>query len=712
MQPLMRLLLMCCLLAMASLPEVVAKPVGQAGLQLVGKILRDPLIAPSARNARLVFVGSKTESVFTISRYNLVPVQAGKKSVGRCELSTLHSRKSDTSFDLALVNDDVTRGAKEPKWDKLVPQWDSFVNRYWPNTERITDWKEEKWRFQSSQPVFVLHYVLKKQEVRAMTISLKVRLTDGKIGGIYALDFRGDWFRKPIPPRPSIAKITALVPNALPKFKYWPKSRTIKNLRAVASTRHHSRLGTWDTEIYKQNRFGFNTVVKYHGTTVRGQKVEVRVEYDEARRSLYVMSIQLLEPEILGKPFTPAADGKPSWNHAKELWFSSTRDVEQRPWWERDSIVLSTAVLSNSQQKGNGVQFVRPVKPAKLDFQAYAQPLPSPSGKYLAALQGARDNELFLLDLPSGLLFFPEPAARLKSTALQQGARPEEIQPLRLEIAGAAWLQSENGLVLSITNKDRDPNLYVARWEKGQPPQEMELVPIVVELGDDVLPELGADGKSLAWARKIYKRERDKAPDEKDRWQFLLADFDAESLTTKAPRPEPGQVVYETTAIAALNTRNRRLLDLPDEPLSIAWDQSRSRWLVVTRTQVLWVSEQDGKLSAQAAPSLQWKSIALRPTGADVSREGKIAIAAELATPQVYPKTECVVRSLIFAWDGASTSAQPMYDPSLNGLPRYVFPATKSTWARIVGDPKRLGLEGSVDPAAFVASAPTARANP
>jgi hypothetical protein len=545
-----------------------------------------------------------------------------------------------------------------------------------------------------------------------MTISLKVRLTDGKIGGIYALDFRGDWFRKPIPSRPSIAKITALVPNALPKFKYWPKSRTIKNLRAVASTRHHSRLGTWDTEIYKQNRFGFNTVVKYHGTTEARQKVEVRVEYDEARRSLYVMSIQLLEPEILGKPFTPAADGKPSWNHAKNCGFPLpemlSRDLGG------SGTQLFFLLLSNLTLNRRVTGFSLCGRSAsQARFSGLRSTTTVPEREIPGCSSRRARQRAFLLDHSKRPpLFFPEPAARLKSTALQQGARPEEIQPLRLEIAGAAWLQSENGLVLSITNKDRDPNLYVARWEKGQPPQEMELVPIVVELGDDVLPELGADGKSLAWARKIYKRERDKAPDEKDRWQFLLADFDAESLTTKAPRPEPGQVVYETTAIAALNTRNRRLLDLPDEPLSIAWDQSRSRWLVVTRTQVLWVSEQDGKLSAQAAPSLQWKSIALRPTGADVSREGKIAIAAELATPQVYPKTECVVRSLIFAWDGASTSAQPMYDPSLNGLPRYVFPATKSTWARIVGDPKRLGLEGSVDPAAFVASAPTARANP
>lgn len=263
--------------------------------------------------------------------------------------------------------------------------------------------------------------------------------------------------------------------------------------------------------------------------------------------------------------------------------------------------------------------------------------------------------------------------------------------------------------MLSITNKDRDPNLYVARWEKNKPPQELELVPVVVELGDDVLPRLTLDGKSLAWARKIYKRERDKAPGEKDRWQFLLADFDADKLATKAPRPEPGQVIYETTAIAALNTHNRRSLDLPDEPLSIAWDEPNKRWLVVTRSQVLWMREEDGQLKSEAAPALKWKNIALRPTSADVSSTGKIAIAAELETPQVYEKTECVVRSLIFGWDGLATSVEPLYDPSLNGLPRYTFPATGSTWARVVGDAKRLGLEGSVDAATFVQALATPR---
>ena len=702
----------CSLLGASSASRAAGKPVGQAALQLVRKILRDPLVAPKARNASLVFVREEADTILTISRYKVISTRQSRWQVGGCEFHTLNSSGRDSSFNLALDNSDATPSSKQPQWERLVLQWDAFVARYWPGAGRITNWQEQRWRFQSSQPVFVLHYVLKNQEVQAMTISLKVRLTDGKIGGIYALDFRGDWFRKPIPPRPSIAKVTALVPAALPKYKYWPKGQSITNLRAVASTRHHSRLGISNAEIYKQNRFGFNTTVTYHGTTLRGEKVEVRVEYDEVRRSLHVKSIQLLQPEVLGKPFTPVVDGRPVWSQIKQLWFSSTRDVSGRPWWERDSIVLSTAVLSDVGEAESPLRFVRPLKPDKADFQAYAQPLPSPNGKYLAAAQGPRDNELFFLDLTRGLLFFPEPSAAIKSAALRQGIRPEDIEPLRLQIAGAAWLPSENGLVLSLTNKDRDPNLYVARWEKNKPPQEMEIVPVVVELGHDVLPELNADGKRLAWARKLYKRERDKQPGEKDQWQLHVAGFDADNLVTKAPPPQPGQVVYETTAIAALNTRDRRSLGLPDEPLSIAWDEVQKRWLVVTRSQVLWVREEEGQLKSQAAPALSWKGIALRPASADVSREGKIALAAELATPQVYEKTECVVRSLIFAWDGSSTSAQPMYEPSLNGLPRYVFPNTRSTWARIVGDPKRLGLDGSVDPATFLtpaASASTAR---
>jgi len=79
-----------------------------------------------------------------------------------------------------------------------------------------------------------------------------------------------------------------------------------------------------------------------------------------------------------------------------------------------------------------------------------------------------------------------------------------------------------------------------------------------------------------------------------------------------------------------------------------------------------------------------------------------------LEKPQLYPQTECVVRSLIFLWDGQSTSVSPAYEPSLNGLPRYVFPATKSSWAHIRGDAQRLQLDSSADPAYFLDSKPAA----
>jgi hypothetical protein len=118
---------------------------------------------------------------------------------------------------------------------------------------------------------------------------------------------------------------------------------------------------------------------------------------------------------------------------------------------------------------------------------------------------------------------------------------------------------------------------------------------------------------------------------------------------------------------------------------------------------MLWIKEENGKLSSTKTEiNLKWGEIGLKPTSAAVSPDGsKIAVAAELDKPQVYEKTECVARSLIFLWDGKSEQVTPAYDPSLNGIPRYTFP-NGSPWAKIVGDVKKFGLEGVADPAYFV----------
>jgi len=138
---------------------------------------------------------------------------------------------------------------------------------------------------------------------------------------------------------------------------------------------------------------------------------------------------------------------------------------------------------------------------------------------------------------------------------------------------------------------------------------------------------------------------------------------------------------------------------MSEQPSSISWDKLHARWLVIENGHMVWIKEDGAKFYTTAIPPVIWGKINLKPTAAAVSPSGeKVAITAALETPQEYKETHVVVLEQLFLWDGVSQQVKPAFDPSTNGVPRYVFKATGSPWAHVQGNIDDYNLQETIDP--------------
>lgn len=674
------------------------------GLPTVYKIINDPMFSTRVHGSQLILDERKFTDGVLQANYNFVK---DKSSDNISSVSFLCDKNDDIDFLIFLTNDDVTDVIKSPDWEKMQPQWDAFVTRYWPGMQRIDNWQTILRNYEPGRGVSSMRYALKEQGIDVMSLSLNVRLADGKIGG---LDFVNDSSKmhtemkglKMMPPPAKTEMLTALAQIlASLKLTYYDHGRTITtsnytNIHIVEIKRGYSFHKNAEGLVYGYDKLIFNA-------DVSPEKMYVfRATYDEETRKATIdgetsdpmdkpKSQPVSPPGTMpttnsvvseAKPYTTVVDSKPAWgDNGQELSFTTTRDVRGRPWWQRQSIVLSSAVYSVSQDKTATPTLVRPIKPLGSDFGGYGLATLSPTGKFLAATQGPRENQLFLLNMKQGLVYLPDRDAQWKAKMFRiiGDTREDALPQLRWEVADILWLPDESGLILSIFMNFPEPNLYLARLPKDKAPQELELTPLVVERGDSILPAVADAGKMLSYAHKIYQRGSAKQP-AAEQWQLVVTDFSASTSKTTNPR----------------------ILALSAKPTSISWDSKSSRWLVVTQQDMLWVHEENKTLQATKVNGLKWGQLALHVNSAAISPDGnRIAVVAQLSQPKIYAKTEAQVLATIFIWDGQSQNVQPLFDPSLNGLPRYTFPSTGSSWAHIKGDVKKFGLVGIDDSTYF-----------
>lgn len=350
--------------------------------------------------------------------------------------------------------------------------------------------------------------------------------------------------------------------------------------------------------------------------------------------------------------------------------------------------------IAVNQVGSNNLQYISPLKTSHGDYGLYQSPRISPDGRYLAGGFGNDEAYLFILDMQKGILHIPQRDPVFLVRQQKKLGLPDTFLHLTQSMfsddgnkhpwisEGFQWLANGDFLYNGWLNIIGD-QIYLARKTFANPGQVWDVWPVYQKQGKETLLCLSPDEKVLSWAHQEpeWRKPKDDndTPTKQYPWQFVVADFDAD---------KPG--------VSDLNKIN-----LPDKPISISWDSNDKRWLIVTeRNQLLWIQKNDTKLTiTKVLLPLTWNKIKLRPTSAAISPNGNsIAIAAELEKPVTYAKAECVVRSMIFEWDGKSTFVKPFYDPSLNGIPRYTFPATNSSWAKVEGNLKGLGLLGVIDP--------------
>lgn len=651
-------------------------------LKKIESILKDSMLPQSAHGSILQATRERHKGIISYAIVN-----PGRLSPNSVNQVSLFPREGETfDFSIFLANDDGTQPDREPDWAKLETQWDAFVTRYWPNMklERIDDWRREILRYRANRGLFTIQYALKQQDVQVFRVGLDIRLADGKIGGMntqgahYINLFKGKILLPPTENQVLLTAFESALREQRSKGVAWPEFDSLSIKR------------TWRRGSHIGDKVMFSTNVELRGQTLdkkpfvisgtyfekNGQELDGKVE------NLSIIAESELQ-QMQQKPFTRVLDSDPAWSSdGKQLLFTTTRDYKGRPWWNRAAVVYVPSIASYNREDKQ-VSLIRSIKPQGRDNQSYSLPSPSPSGRYLAATLPTSNDKLFILDMHKGIVYLPQRDPSWGLELQKKHNLPTQAVPQgpHWSIQSARWLSDESGLVLAMYGDWSDLDLYLIKRDPTKPPYEWNVYPIAAGQGDDTLPSLSLQDKRLAWASKAHNtlpKGVDNQQLQPERWSFVVAEFDA-----------------STGALSS-----RRMLPLPSKPQSLSWDNQAKRWLVVIQGGMLWVAEQGGKLQVTRVPTLKWKSLALKPTSADVAPQGgKIVVAAELPTPQVYNKGECIVSETIFLWDGQSAQVEPLFDLSLNGIPRFVFPATSSTWANVVGDVKKFGLENVVDPA-------------
>lgn len=624
-------------------------------LAKIRNILQEPVIPPEVRGASLVAEG-KNE----FGSYDYLIKRSDVAATEIPDSLTLIPRGLEvTDFFLNLTKAE-TQVVEEPNWEEIIPKIDGFVKKYFPEVQRPGDWQTALRAPTLNRGVFTLSYRQVSNDVELQSVRVEVRLGSGEIASI----------------------ITSTV--ALPKGKVTPPTVSTEKLIAAAET-GLAQANTPVTQLKIENatrRGGFdpqglprfNYSLSLTGKNAQGKGVFVTGIYVEETETFIVDKIRDYSPSNVRtdqnyKISTQVVDNKPLWSPDGEtLYFNSSRDVQGRPWWQRTANV--TSILA--QEADDSPVAIRPFKPLGADFNLLNLLAVS---RHFIALK-FNDKGFGVLDLQRGEFYLPQRDSEW--TSQLQSLPPSVLKRLNdnfeFDVAGAAWLQDESGLVVSVYLDPVDRNIYLMRRQPASQVQSWQIVPVVKELGEDLLPCLSSDNALLAWVHQSPEKQ----DEPNSTWEFNVAPFDSVK--------------------AQIGKRQKLILSSP--PLSVSWDNKGKRWLVVTQSVLLWIGERAGALSVTPVSELKWGELKLRPLSAAVSPSGDvIAVAAELEKPQSYEKAESVVQSLVFEWDGKSPQVKPFYQPSLNGLPRYVFPATKSTWAKVIGDVEKFRLEGFVDPA-------------
>lgn len=638
---------------------------------LLRAILKDPIMSQGMQSAQLKFVEKKSiesgkNTQMELLEYDLTGIKLGS-GINKANISSRDKKTFD--IDIFLANGDQTVVSKEPDWEKLQPQWDAFVARYWPGLERLNDWHREILRYRPGRGLFIIQYALKDKEAKVFRVMLDIRLSDGKIGGVATSDVRPLLAGQPVLAAPSPETLLESFRQA------WAASHAKTPIQGLSFS-DKSR------DVFPDPLGGARFVYQLNiiAQDDKMQELIINAVYDEKTGTTQIGSVltQKELDEIHQRPFTTVIDNNPAWsNDGKQLYFSTTRNVEDYPWWQRGSIVQSLAVSQVTGNKAGSLQIVSPIKTQRGDYGLYDAPSPSPSNRYLAGTFGGEDGKLFALDLQQGIFYLPQRDPKWREALAQKWHLPPNqlTGELPWQVKGIVW-SSENSVLVSMLFDWPDYDLFLLKHQPTQPPQKWDLLPLNVDRGEAIIPCLARDGKVIGYGHSVPQSRAEIKEDKPKQWQFVVSNFD--------------------TATAKLNKGHS--FNLSSEPLSIAWDSIRNRWLVVTEKELLWVEEVKGQLQSLPIGQLKWDEKALHITAAAISpQNGEIAIAAELSTPNVYEQSQCVVQGTIFRWDGKTPQVQPIFEPSLNGLPRYKFPNSKNSWAKIVGDVKKLGLGGIVD---------------
>lgn len=575
---------------------------------------------------------------------------------------TLIPRSEDVTDFFLNLTEMETEVVEYPDWEQVIPKIDDFVKKYFPQVQRVGDWQAALRAPTLNRGVFTLLYRNVNNDVELQSVRIEVRLGSGKIASIVTSTTAFPQ-GKVIPPVVSPDKLIAVAELGLAIA-----NTPVTELKLENTTRR----GGFDPQGLPH----FSYSLGLTATDAQGKGVYITGNYLESTDTFIIdrtrsYSKPKAKPNQTYKISTQVVDDKPLWSpDGKTLYFNSSRDVKGRPWWQRTA--NATSILT--QEAGGSPVAIRPFKPLGADFNSLNLLAVS---QHFIALK-FNDKGFGVLDLQRGEFSLPQRDSGW--TAQFESLPPSVLKRLNdnfeFDVAGAAWLQDESGLVVSVYLDPIDRNIYLMRRQPASQIQNWQIVPVVKELGEDSLPCLSSDNALLAWVHQ--------APEKQDElnsiWEFNVASFDS----VKA------------------QIGKRQKLVLNSQPLSVSWDNKEKRWLVATQSALLWVREQAGTLSMNSVPDLKWGEIKLRPLSAAVSPAGDvIAVAAELETPQSYEQTESVVQSLVFAWDGKSQQVKPFYQPSLNGLPRYIFPETQSSWAKITGDVQKFRMEGFVDPLTF-----------
>lgn len=650
-------------------------------LVLAQKLLSDSLVPTYFQGAKISEkMSHKPSDKEKWESYDIL-TQGKRDSLSRI---ALFQRAPDT-YDFRIILDNLNNnsgGESVTDWDKMVPKWDAFVARYWPNTHRISDWQNEIWR-RSGSGTFTIQYVFVKQNLELFKVSLNIRLSDGKIGGISTRDTRFLFRDKKIPPPPTNEQIFKAVRKALRE-----KKKGFSEAKITKSEIRRSIFAVPDGRKFIVD--SGNLWI----TDVEGKTYIITFDYGE-KSQLAEVSYITTQKELDNfrqKPLTQVDDKQPSWSaDGKQLYFVTSRRASDQPWWTPIAFQYAIAV---NQVGTDNLQYISPVKTKLGDYGLYQSPQISPDSRHLAAGLGSDEAYLFILNLTKGLLHIPQRDPAFLVRQQKEFGLPDAFLTMTQSMfrddgnkypwisKGFQWLANGDFIYLGWLNGGGE-QIFLARKTSDDQGQVWDVWPVHQKQGEETLLCLSSDEKVLSWAHQEpewKKKKEDKdASDKPYPWQFITANFDVS---------KPG-------------VSNLIEIDLPDKPASISWDSQRERWLIVTeKNELLWIQKTDGKLTVtKVLLPLTWNDNKLRPTSAAVSPDGNhIALAAELEKPVTYSKTECVVRSMIFDWDGKSTFVKPFYDPSINGISRYHFPATNSTWAKVEGNLKGLGLQDIIDP--------------